>query len=104
MATPQRSVEWECWSAPSPWHVTWPIYGLAALIQYYLCATPPSINILYIIIVSFITHACPIIESYRNVPVRERTGTVKIIIISLIIQLIMYLNKTSSDMRKMIAN
>jgi hypothetical protein len=42
MATPQRSVEWECWSAPSPWHVTWPIYGLAAPIQYYLCATPPS--------------------------------------------------------------
>jgi len=35
MATPQRSVEWECWSAPSPWHVTWPIYGLAATIQYY---------------------------------------------------------------------
>ena len=31
-----------CWSAPSPWHVTWPIYGLAAPIQYYLCATPPS--------------------------------------------------------------
>jgi hypothetical protein len=29
-----------CWSAPSPWHVTWPIYGLAAPIQYYLCATP----------------------------------------------------------------
>jgi hypothetical protein len=22
--------------------VTWPIYGLAAPIQYYLCATPPS--------------------------------------------------------------
>jgi hypothetical protein len=22
-----------CWSAPSPWHVTWPIYGLAAPIN-----------------------------------------------------------------------
>jgi hypothetical protein len=32
-----------CLSAPSPWHVTWPIYGLAAPIQYYLCATPPSL-------------------------------------------------------------
>jgi hypothetical protein len=31
-----------CWSAPSPWHVTWPIYGLAAPHQYYLCATPSS--------------------------------------------------------------
>jgi hypothetical protein len=34
---------YHCWSAPSPWHVTWPLYGLAARIQYNLCATPPSI-------------------------------------------------------------
>jgi len=62
------------------------------------------ISILYVITASFITHAYFIIESYRNAPVRERTGTVKIATISLIIQLIMHLNKTSSDMRKMIAS
>jgi hypothetical protein len=49
------------------------------------------------------TYACPIIESYRNAPVRERTGTVEIVTINLIIQLIMHLNETSSNMRKMIA-
>jgi hypothetical protein len=62
------------------------------------------INTPHAITASFMTYACPIIESHRNAPVRERTGIVKIATISLIVQLTMHLNETSSDMRRMIVS